>query len=450
VAKLLATAMAVGGCASGRLADVFNIMAPDAERRTRVLRMTREMLSETDFGKSSRFMTLWTSMETLLLSYNEKPYVADGYRTSLDGAGARADVIAARELPPELGDWMETLGQENVRRLSVMMMIDLLRIESDPARGETMAADLEALVEDLLVSSDVDNAVRVTTALAESRDSHDSITHAACSRALESLAHSAALLEAIGMLSELDQEQFNTFRSICRDIGAEAIGVLCSTMFSDADSLARRRAGDIIVGYGAEAVLRLAPLLADQRWFVQLNGVRLLDRIADRAAVPLLQALLRNADPRITPPVVAALAGIDDPSAARAIHTVLRSATGELRRFVIAALVRERDQRVVPMLERILRESEPFGQDHAIVLETMDALATLAVERAVSPIGLLIRRKRWLAPRKNRALKQTGVRLLLRVGTSEAIRVLRDGSENGDRLLRRIIRRAQRGQKAPS
>jgi hypothetical protein len=96
------------------------------------------------------------------------------------------------------------------------------------------------------------------------------------------------------------------------------------------------------------------------------------------------------------------------------------------------------------MLERILHESEPVGRDHAIVLETMDALATLAGDRAVPPIATLIRRKRWLARRKNRALKRTGVSLLLRVGSPAASRVLDEGRTHGDRLLRRIIKDAER------
>jgi HEAT repeat protein len=182
----------------------------------------------------------------------------------------------------------------------------------------------------------------------------------------------------------------------------------------------------------------------DERWFVQLNGVVLLGRIAAPEGVPLLQPLLRKADPRLTPRVVSALAGIDDPAAARAIHTVLRAATGDLRRAVIAALVQERDPRIVPILERILHESEPFGRDHAVVLETMDALATLGGDRAVPPIVTLIGRKRWLARRKNRALKRTGVNLLLRVGSPAASRALDEGRAHGDRLLRRIIKDAER------
>ena len=62
--------------------------------------MTRRMLSETDFGRSGQFQVLWTSMEELLVSYNDKPYVSDAYRGALDGVGGRAERMAAVDLPP--------------------------------------------------------------------------------------------------------------------------------------------------------------------------------------------------------------------------------------------------------------------------------------------------------------------------------------------------------------
>src|SRR5271167_3275754 len=75
VAQLLATALALDGQASDRLATIFNTIAPDDDRKRRVLTLTRNMLSETDFGRSGQFQVLWTSMEELLVSYNDKPFV---------------------------------------------------------------------------------------------------------------------------------------------------------------------------------------------------------------------------------------------------------------------------------------------------------------------------------------------------------------------------------------
>src|SRR6185295_3752780 len=120
------------------------------------------------------------------------------------------------------------------------------------------------------------------------------------------------------------------------------------------------------------AIGRLASLVGDSRWFAQQRGARLLGRIGTAEAVPLLQPLLRQHDPRVAREAVTALGGIPDAAAARAIHTVLRAATGDVRRAVVEALVAERDPRVVPMLVRILEESQPLGPDHDVVLETIE------------------------------------------------------------------------------
>ncbi len=152
----------------------------------------------------------------------------------------------------------------------------------------------------------------------------------------------------------------------------------------------------------------------------------------------MLQALLRQHDPRVARAAVSALGIIPDPAAARAIHTVLRAATGEVRRAVTAALVSERDPRVVPMLVRILEESEPLGKDHDVVLETIEALGTVGTDAAVPILLTLARRKRFFGGRKLRALKDRSVDALVRVKTEKSAAALKDAAEQGDAYLRKI------------
>ena len=171
--------------------------------------------------------------------------------------------------------------------------------------------------------------------------------------------------------------------------------------------------------------MRLASLVGDPRWFVQRRGANLLGRIASAEAVPLLQPLLRQGDPRVARAAVAALGVIQDPAAARAIQTVLRAATGEVRRAVIEALVAEKDPRVVPMLVRILEESEPLGKDHEVVIETIDALGTVGTDGAVPILVTMAQRRRLFGGKKLRALKEHSVDALARVGTAKAAAALR-------------------------
>ena len=142
---------------------MFNTIATDDDRKTRVLTLTRRMLSETDFGRQDAFQSLWSSMEELLLTYNEKPFVSASYRTGLDQVGARAAQMAS-DVPADLVELLDTLGQDNVRRLSVRLLIDLLTLEKDPARAPEIARDVAALSEDLLLAGDYDSTLAVIAA----------------------------------------------------------------------------------------------------------------------------------------------------------------------------------------------------------------------------------------------------------------------------------------------
>ena len=440
VAQLLATALSAEGQASGRLAAVFDTIAPDAERKQRVLTMTRTLLSESTFGQSKQFKSIWTSMEELLISYNDKPFVSEQYRTQLDGATGRAEQMAIKDLPEEMPEWANSLGQQNVRKLSVVLIIDLLKLERDAARAAEIADDMTALAEDLLMAGDYAEARDVASALNDAANNSKFAAPGACREALSRLAVSAAMHEAVAMIGDLDQEHLDVFSGICRVAGVPVVDVLGMTLRIQDRTAARVRASNIIVSFGAPAVLRLAPFIDDERTYVQCHAAELLGRIASPDAVPLLQPLLRRNDPKVTRVAIAALANINDPAAARAIHTVLRSVTGEQRRAVIDALVAERDARVVPMLVRILDESEPLGKDHLVVLDTLSALKVVHTDNAVRPIIRVAKRKRWFARSRNRALKHTAVETLASMGTEESRKELAKAAAEGDRLLRKLAR----------
>jgi HEAT repeat protein len=438
VAQLLATALALDGQASDRLATIFNTIAPDEDRKRRVMTLTRRLLSETDFGRSGQFQVLWESTEQLLISYNDKPFVSEIYRNALDGVGGRAERMSAIDLPPELPDWMDSLGQASVRLLSVAMLIDLFTIEEDPNRASEIAGDLAALTEDLLMSGAYDDALTVARALQKRATTANSIGEEASRVALDRLGESLAMRETIGLLGDVDDEGWQAIRAVVQTIGVSSVEAIRAALLAETDSVATARGEELILAFGPRAVGRLAALTGDSRWFVQLRGARLLGRIGAAEGVPLLQPLLRQSDPRVARQAVASLGTIDDPAAARAIQTVLRAASGELRKAVTEALVAERDPRVVPMLVRILEESQPLGRDHEMVLETIDALGIVGTDRAVPILATMARKTSWFGRRKARALKQRSIDALTRVGTIKSTAAVQDAAQQGDRMLRKI------------
>jgi hypothetical protein len=439
VAELLATALSRDGMASARLAQVFDTIAPDKERKDRVLTMTRSLLSEQDFGKTGQFRAVWSSMEELLLSYDEKPYVSAAYQASLEGAAGRADAMAARNLPPELPEWVESLGQDNVRSLSVMLITDLLRIEESAERAGDILRDMAALLEDLFLAGDFANAQLVLRELKQA--STGKVAAAAARSGLISAGESTGLREAAGMIADLDEPAFKAFAECCHMIGPSAVHGLLPVLQSENESAqAYGRAREIVRKYGAAAVTQLAPLADDNRWFVQRNAANLLGGTRSPDAIAPLQSMLRRADARVLKHAVAALAGIDDPAAARAIQTVLRAAAGDNRTAVVSALVSEKDPRVVPMLSRILSESDPFSDDHQTVLDALAAVAQLANEQAVAPVATLMKKKKWFARAKSRSFKTAAVQALVAIGTPKARAALDEAAKTGDGLLKGIIR----------
>ena len=321
-----------------------------------------------------------------------------------------------------------------------MLIIDLLKLERGPERAADIADDMTALAEDLLMAGDFAEAHSVVLALFEASADARFIAPGACREALARLATSPAMHETVLMLGDFDAGSHEVFTSICRLLGPPVVDVLGMTLRMQERTAAKVRATEIIVGFGAPAVSRLAVFVDDERASVQCEVADILGRIAAAEAVPLLQPMLRRGDPRIVRAAVTAMANIRDPSAARAIHTVLRAATGEQRRAVIDALVAGRDTRVVPMLVRILDESEPLGKDHTVVLDTLNALKLVHTDTAVRPIARVAGRKRWFAFSKNRALKDTAVEALASIGTQESKHALEKAASEGDHLLRRLAK----------
>jgi len=444
VAQLLATTLAIEGQASERLATVFNTIATDDDRKRRVLSMTRRMLGETDFGRQDAFRNLWSSMEELLLTYNERPFVSQTYRQELDQIGARAERMST-EVPEDLVELVDTLGQDNVRRLSVRLLIDLLKLERDPARAPELARDVASLAEDLFLAGDYESALTVVKALQEHAADTKSIAKEGSRLALDGLVNTVAFVETSDLLGGMTDAEAGMFSDICATIGPAATDALRGHLEHEELTAARGRATAIIRRYGARAATRLAPLVASQQWAAQRNAAELLGEIAAAEAVPLLQPLLRGQDARVTAAAVRALSNINDPAAARAVHTVLRAATGEQRRAVVDALVAQRDARVVPVLVRIIEESEPFGQDHAIVLETLGALTQVGDDQAVPALSTLMRRKKLFARKKTRALKESSLAALRSIKTAVALRAIDDAAKTGDRMLRKLAKAAGTG-----
>jgi HEAT repeat protein len=444
VAMLLARAMSSAGQAADRLAKVLDTLAPDEQRKRRVLTLAKKLISERDFGSKRPIDDIKKSLDELLLQYDESTYVSTDYRQSMDRAASRAAELAARSLPPELPEWLETLGAESVRRLSGQLLIDLLRNETVAARMADTAKDMGAFVEELLLAGAFGECVPVLDELIAATTRKPAIAPDACRRAVDAIATSRAFAETATALGDPSAEEFAALQKVVTRLGPATVPSLLSAYQREDGGVATDRATTLIAGLGPAAIPAIGVAMEDKRWFVQREMARALGRIGTAAAVAPLQVMLRRTDLRVLQAAVAALAGIDDPSAARALGTVLKATTGQARATVISALVALKEPRVVPMLARVLQEADPFGDDLPLVLETIDALSSLRDDRALAAIAAIAKQKRWLAWGKTRQLRVAALRALAAIGTPKAKQTLADLARSGDFFLRRLAAKAGR------
>ena len=440
VALLLARALSSSspGHPTNRLAQVLDTLAPDAERKQRVLTLAKRLISERDFGSKRPIDDIRQSLDELLLKYDESNYVSGEYRQSMDQSVDRAVQLAARGLPPELAEWLDTLGYESVRRLSGQLLIDLLRNETQSERMGETARDMAAFVDELLVAGAFAHAIPVVAELADAVTRPKALAPYECRHALDSIATSNALMEAVLGLADLPAEEFNSFSAIVLSLGSSAVPTLLAAYQREDGGVAADRASALIMRMGPAAIPGLAGAVDDKRWFVQRELARLLGQLGTSHAIPPLQVLLRRPDTRVMHAAVASLARIDDPAAARAVSVVLKACTGEARAAVIAALVGLKNPRVVPMLLRILDGSDPFGEDLAVVLETMEALASFRDDRALPPVTAIARQRRWLAWGRTKRLRAAALAALVRIGSERARTAVADLARTGDFFLRRM------------
>jgi HEAT repeat protein len=442
VALLLARALSSPGHATNRLARVLDTLAPDAQRKKRVLTLARKLVSERDFGSKRPIDDIRKSLDELLLQYDESTYVSKDYRESMDQAAMRAGDLAARGLPPELDEWLETLGGDSVRRLSGQLLIDLLRNETVPGRMSETARDMAAFVEELLLAGAYGECVPVVGELIAAIGRKPPVSPDACRRAVDTVGASKALTEAASTLGEQSAEEFAAFEKLIAAIGASAVPAVLSAYQREDGGAAADRATALLIKIGPAAIPGIAARLDDPRWFVLRELAKALGRIGGASAVPPLQQLLRRSDPRVLQVAVASLSGIADPAAERALHTVLKAASGEARAAVISSLVGLKDIRAVPMLARVLQDADPFGHDHPLLLDTLSALATLRDDRALAQIAALARKKKWTAWGKTTQLRQACLSTLSAIGTPKARHTITDLAASGDFFLKRLARKA--------
>lgn len=171
---------------------------------------------------------------------------------------------------------------------------------------------------------------------------------------------------------------------------------------------------------------RLAPWLADPRWFVVRNVVHILGWIGGPSIVGLLQSASRHSDPRVRQEVVAALGGVDLRLARPLLLRMLDGAETRLMLAVLHQLSSARDLGVARLLIQYLQnenfDERPLEEKRAIY----SALAGAADDAVLPDLDFELHKGNWFS-KHHEAHRQAVARCIARIGTPAARAILERG-----------------------
>jgi hypothetical protein len=243
------------------------------------------------------------------------------------------------------------------------------------------------------------------------------------------------LLQAIsisGMVAHLDQQGGTTvldFIAFAKELGDPAVDLLNLVLAESQQQRNRRLLAEAIAELCRSNPERLAPYLADRRWFVVRNVVHILGWIGGSSIVGLLRTALRHPEPRVRQEVIAALGQVEAKLARPLLVSMLQGADTRMYCAVLHQLSAERDPQVARLMLVTMQEAEFDQRPQEERRAVYSALSATGGDEILPDLEAELVRGNWFS-RNQEAHRQAIGRCIARIGTPLARQLLERGAQS--------------------
>ena len=353
---------------------------------------------------------MWSRVETMLTSYTDESYVSDDYARELSGARAMAiDIEKVSDDPPErIAAWLSTVADSVLRGLDQQLLLDLLKIEADPARWRDIAETVVGHVEDLARAGLTAPAFDLAAAVAvEASATPETPRTAHAIRALERLGTGTFVRDAVAELRGADDALAARVAGLCHAIGPSIIPALAELLSIEQDGRARLRLRDVLVGFGASGRESIQQLLGASNWEVRRTAAFLLRELGGTESLSSLEPLLRDTEPLVQREAIqgVVLSGSEDAFAL--LVRVMTTAAPRARASLVHELATVRDERAAPLFAHLVRHLHRGRQrrGYEISLDALGAIGAGGGPDAIDALERALHQGEWWAPARTRALR---------------------------------------------
>jgi HEAT repeat protein len=250
-----------------------------------------------------------------------------------------------------------------------------------------------------------------------------------------------------GVVRRLDGQDaghVHEFVALARELGPAAVQWLMLILAESGQQHARLPLTRTLADLSRDDPERLAPWLADPRWYVVRNAVHILGRVGGGAVVGLLRTAAGHADARVRQEVLAALAHVGHREARGVLLAILDGAETRVFCSALHQLSAARDPEVARILLERLRDAGFRGRPVEEQRAVFSALARVAGEEVLPGLEAELLENRRL-PGEQETHRLAVARCLARIGGPAAVAVLQGGLRSGNRRVRAACENALAG-----
>lgn len=445
VAGFIVRHAAEPGAALARVAQAFQALVVDDGRRERLVAMAHDQAAGADRPTDEAFEQHWQEIaQNLLTDYSDEDYVSAQYAQELGSARGQAlQIEQTFDDPPErLAAWMGTVATSELRRLDLLLVLDLLRIEQGAEARARLMRPVLSLLEDLFLVGDFEAADAVLAQLRADAVSADAARARIAREAMAQAITAPTMRQIVGHLASIDDTQFQRVRTICLALGETIVRPLAESLASEERTRTRERLTEILLGFGAIGRREVEQLKSSANPAVRRTAVYLLREFGGSDALPELTELLDDAEPGVQREAVRAILKIGTDRGYEVLQQALVSGTTRSRESIMLALGSNREERSAPLLVYILEHVPHAGDLGWVYAKALELLGQVRDPESIGALQAALYRGDWWAPRRTAALRAAAATALARVGTHDAIDVLQDASRRGSRGVRAAARAA--------
>jgi hypothetical protein len=425
--------------ATARLAEAFEALVPEFDRKERLLQRAREDVEASPLGEEAGFEDLWRDAAGMLMSYSDKNYVSAEYGRELSGARGQAmEIERVSDDPPErVQAWLSTVSDSAIGDLDLALLLDLLRIEQEPEPWRAVAGIAAREIERRTVLGDVARMEPLLGALVNERSEAGRRTLRPVAIAtIEALATGQLVRHVVLQLRKAEDPDVEPFIRLCHTIGPSMIRPLAEALTVEENNRAIRRLRELLLGFGAAGRQSVEQLKHSSNPAVRRTAIDLLRVFGGDEALPELASMLDDADPQVQRESIRAIVQIATPDAYAVLERTL-VASRSARETILEELIAMRDDKAVPLLCHVLGRTVARGRLVQVHLQVMDALGALTGTAASTrTLRQVLYRGDWWAPMRTATLRHAAAAALRRIGTAESFAVLEEAVTTGPRGVR--------------